>query len=159
MSLVPVHQAWDAWGSSGVSTQVLRPTLSRTQWGTAQEAWGESRNMPIEAWPPSSRVCSVQLGWTWPHGQGQRETRGSFLSHSLTVIAAIRGRQPEDNDGKGETAASPATSMSREKMGRGSCRGGAGVFVRAFFLSPDTQDTELALAFHCLGTGPVSATL
>lgn len=95
VSLVPVHQARDAWGSSGISTQVLRPTLSRAQWGTAQEAWGERMNTPIGNLAPQlKRVCSIQLGWTWPHGQGQRETQGSFLSHSLTVTAAIRGGQP-----------------------------------------------------------------
>lgn len=117
---LPVHQAWDAWGSSGIGTQGLRPTLSRAQWGTAQEAWGESMNTPIGSLAPKlKRVCSIQLGWTWPHGQGQRETQGTFLSHSLTVTAAVRGGQSGDEDGKGETAESPATSVAREKMGRG----------------------------------------
>lgn len=81
------------------------------------------------------------------------------------MSAAIRGGQLGDEDGKRGMAESAAASVSGEKMGRGSCRCRLGVFVHTFFLSPDTQDVELALGtvvkgtqeFHCLDTGPVSA--
>lgn len=81
------------------------------------------------------------------------------------MTAAIRGGQPGDEDGKRETTESAAASVSREKMGRGSCRCRLGVFVHKFFLNPDTQEVELALRtvvkgtqeFHCLDTGPVTA--